>query len=84
MFFVPIFIVLNLTKLKVFKLSPNLFWIYKGEPVSSHTINKNIIKKGKNKKKLIAEIIISKQRNGPIGNFYLKFEKSTTRFSNLN
>ena len=31
----------------------------------------------------LAEIIISKQRNGPIGSFYLNFDKKTTVFSNL-
>lgn len=33
--------------------------------------------------KNMAEIIISKQRNGPIGSFHVYFDESTTRFSNL-
>ena len=31
----------------------------------------------------VAELIISKQRNGPVGSFYLKFEKEFARFENL-
>ena len=31
----------------------------------------------------IAEIIIGKQRNGPVGNLSLKFDNNTTRFDNL-
>lgn len=32
----------------------------------------------------IAEINIAKQRNGPVGSFFLKFNNSTTSFENLN
>ncbi len=31
----------------------------------------------------IAEIIIAKQRNGPVGNFHLRYENRTTAFDNL-
>jgi replicative DNA helicase len=31
----------------------------------------------------IAEIIIGKQRNGPIGNLSLRFDSDTTKFANL-
>jgi len=31
----------------------------------------------------IAEIIIAKQRNGPVGNFHLRYENKTTAFDNL-
>ena len=31
----------------------------------------------------VAEIIIAKQRNGPVGNFYLKYDNKTTKFDNL-
>lgn len=33
--------------------------------------------------KNIAEIIISKQRNGPVGSFHVYFDEATTRFANL-
>ena len=31
----------------------------------------------------IAEIIIAKQRNGPVGNFHLRYDNKTTAFDNL-
>ena len=41
---------------------------------------RNYAKKAHN----IAEIIIAKQRHGPIGNIKTHFEANYTRFSNLN
>ena len=36
-----------------------------------------------NNVKNIAEVIVGKQRNGPIGSFALRYDTSTTAFGNL-
>ena len=38
---------------------------------------------GNNDQMGIAEIIVAKQRNGPVGTFHLQFSKKHTRFNNL-
>ena len=51
-------------------------------PISN---NKKLLEWQKKMSKIqgVSEIIIAKQRNGPIGNFNLKYDKKTTSFENI-
>ena len=56
---------------------------YLGRKKSSSEEEKQQLEEEKRVAKNIAEIIIAKQRNGPIGDFSLRYDSETTAFNNI-